>query len=380
MKPGTLFFMAVILVSSNTYSKTIKLRNTQTGQTMSVFCFNANSKQCQYKLEEAKSRLREGSNQEATRLTGARVEDSLNQTGEYICNNAAALRDTVSKGALSARDALSRGAESTGDAVARGFESTRDAVARRADSTRDAVARGVETASENFSAGADTASGALSRGANNTRDALARAADNTKNAVSNGVDQLKGKTYRVRIPGHEQSMTFHCFGGLESNECKQDQEETVVAIKQGSEFSSLEDYRLSPLYKAGDAIADAAVVVGDNVNNALNFLDHKSCKAKLERHARDFDESYSLNGSELTSYEVKMDYVLEKLTEEGRQDDCQEHYDNAVLGYQLDWVTRGRVSQVRTHIFDGVGRLANGNMGYWKNEERPSNNSNAAQR
>jgi hypothetical protein len=369
MKPGTLFFMAVILVSSNTYSKTIKLRNTQTGQTMSVFCFNANSKQCQYKLEEAKSRLQEGTNQEASTLTGARVEDSVNQSATYIGDNAAALRDAVS-----------RGAESTGDAVARGLVSTRDAVARGAESTRDAVSRGAETAGNNLSAGADSASDLLSRGANNTRDALANAADRTKNAVSNGIDQLKGKTYRVRIPGHEQSMTFHCFGGLESKECKQDQEETVAAIKQGSESSSLEDYRMSPLYKAGDAITGAAVVVGDNVNNALNFLDHKSCKAKLERHARDFDESYSLNGSELTSYEVKMDYVLEKLTEEGRLDDCQEHYDNAVLGYQLDWVTRGRVSQVRTHIFDGVGRLANGNMGYWKNEERPSNNSNAAQR
>ena len=135
MKPGTLFFMAVILVSSNTYSKTIKLRNTQTGQTMSVFCFNANSKQCQYKLEEAKSRLREGTNQEASTLTGARVEDSVNQSATYIGDNAAALRDTVSKGAVSARDAVSRGAESTGDAVARGLESTRGAVARGAEST-----------------------------------------------------------------------------------------------------------------------------------------------------------------------------------------------------------------------------------------------------
>ncbi|MCF8060650.1 MAG: hypothetical protein K9K67_15210 [Bacteriovoracaceae bacterium] len=369
MKAGKLFIMTALVLSSNAYSKTIKLVNTQTGQSMSVFCLNANSTHCRFKLEEAKARLRENTNPDQSSLSGARAQDSINQTKDYISENAAAARDTVV-----------RGAERTSEVVTNGAVTARDTVSDRANSAGTALANGADTAKDAVVRGFNSTRDALARGLDTTRNAISNGAESAGNAVASGVDHLKGQTYRVRVPGQDHSMTFHCFGGLESNECKKDKEQTVEAIKKGSTASTLEDYRLTPLYNAGNAIADTAEVVGDNVKNALNFLDHKSCKAKLERHAKDFDESYNISGTTLTSYEVKMDYIEEKLVEEGRMEDCREHFENAVLGYQLNWIAKGEVSQERTHIFDGLGRLANGKMGYWKNEERPTDAPSAAQR
>jgi hypothetical protein len=198
-----------------------------------------------------------------------------------------------------------------------------------------------------------------------TGEAIRNASNATVKVVRGAVDKVNGQAYRVKLPGHDHEMVYHCFGGQESKECKSELEEVVAAIKSGTDKETLEAYRLRHV--------SAGV---ERIKTGISWAGHKSCKDKLARHARDFDSSYEnkfLTGQhkELVSYMEKMEYIRVKLVEEKRFEDCKEHFISASLGYQLEWAAGGELVQKDTHIFDGVG-FHKGGMGYWKSEQRDS--------
>jgi len=288
---------------------------------------------CQTKIEEAKKRVMAGMNASNETLSGARASDLGNHMKDGAVDTATTVKDrVVATGSL------------IGDSVSNGFDRVKEGFSSAADKTK-----------EGFNAASDSTASTFGK----MRDGVADAAD-----------RATGKTYRLRVPGHDHSMTFHCFGGLESNECLEEKEIVVAAIKGGSDAESLEEFKLSPLYRAKDFVVDTAVAGKDKTVEFIGRLDHLSCRNKIARHARDFDEDYGRTGSQLVSYQEKLEYIEEEMIEEGRMEECQSHFDNATLGYQLKWVSGGEVVREKTHIFDGLGRLADGDIGYWKNEER----------
>lgn len=334
MNVSRYLMMISIALSTSAVAKTFKVTNPTSGQTIKVHCFNPNSTQCKYKIEEAKERVLKGTNQGVSSLSAARAQDTARATGD-------AISDTVSTGVERTQAGLAIAREKTVE----GFNSAR---------TR--TMSGVNTATER--------TGEFLR--------------NTGERVRSGVEAAKGKTYRVKVPGYEHSMTFHCFGGLESKECQEEKNVVVAAIKGGTDAKTLEEFRHRPLYRAKDFVVDSAITAKDKTVEFVSRLDHISCRDKLARHAKDFDNDYAQKGNQLVSYQEKLNYIEEKLKEEGRMNDCQSHFDNAVLGYQLKWVGGGELAQEKTHIFDGLGRLADGGVGYWKNEERGDYSSGAS--
>ncbi len=122
--------------------------------------------------------------------------------------------------------------------------------------------------------------------------------------------------------------------------------------------------------KAKDAVVNTGQGIGQKIGDFVSEEKHKYCKRKLERHAKDFDQQYEATETQLVSFQEKLNYIEKSLVEEGKFETCQDHFEQAVLGYQLKWVQRGEVAQEKTHIFDGLGRLADGEVGYWKNEDR----------
>lgn len=330
-------FAVISLISSYSVSaKVFRLKNSETGQVMEVSCLFPSSVQCQTKLEEAKKRLIQQTNPNRTSLSGARAED----TAKGISDSAVALGNNVRDGAVGLGNTI------------------RDGASNVAEGGMDLASRAGDKISETYQ----------------------RASE----GVGNAIESAKGKTYRLKVPGIEHTMTFHCHGGLESKECLRDKTEAEIAIRSGSTAATLQDHKLRHLNRAGEVVRDVAEETATRVGDGLDRLGHNSCKAKLERHARDFDNSYrdkfvSGEQTELVSYVEKMDYIKERLVSEGRYEDCQIHFENAELGYQLEWVAGRRLERRDTNIFDGLGRHKEG-MGYWTNEERRPEHSGSVTR
>lgn len=337
-----LTLMTLALVSFSVQAKTFRFQNSQTGQVMSVHCFFPNSVQCQNKIEEVKQRLRNSTNPDQTTLSGARAADAAGNVRDGAVQMGTSLRD----GAVDAGTTVRDGAVDAGRTVRDGAVEAGQAVG----DFGSRVASGVREQ-------ADHAGNVLANGANAAREAVV------------------GRTYRVRVPGIEHSMTFHCRGGLESEECKEEKDMAVVAIRGGSTAESLDEFRQTPAYRAREFASETATTVREGTLNTISRMNHNYCKDKLERHARDFDEEYERTETQLVSYTEKIAYIEEKLREEGKLEECQVHFDHAVLGYQLRWIQRGEIAQEKTHIFDGLGRLGDGGVGYWKNEERQTGSS-----
>jgi hypothetical protein len=342
MKTRNLIIAVAMLGSWSAHSKVFNFKNSQTGQTMSVSCLFPSSLQCQKKIEEVKERLRNSTNPNSTTLTSARAADAANE----VRDDASQLRDSVSSG-------ISRGIESASNAGTR----VRNSASEVGSQISDSVSSGV--------------------------DSTLQFGRNVRDTVADSVDEARGQRYRVQIPGIEHTMTFHCHGGLESEECKSEKAEVAQAIRDGSVEETLAAHKMRPARDVAASVADTtsevALSVGRTVSNGVGRLNHGFCKRKLERFAGEFDDSYRVSGRELVSYEVKMEFIKEKLEEGNNFDACEEQYNTAVLGYQLKWAAGGSTDLERTHIFDGLGRFANGDMGYWKNEER-AQAPNSAQR
>lgn len=339
----SMLFLA--MVSFSVEAKTFRFTNKETGQSMTVHCFFPQSVQCQQKKDEVIKRLTQGTNPQSSTLTGARASDF----GSNVKNSALSTGSSIKDGAVNVAGDVKDGAVNMAGDVK--------------DGAVDLGVKAVDGAVGLGSAIGNTAS---------------RAFDSVRDGASQAAAAIGGKTYRVKVPGYEHSMTFHCRGGLESKECQEEKNIVVAAIKGGSEAKTLEEFRLSPLYRAKDAVVGATERVVDGTKSVISRESHNYCKRKLERHAKDFDEKYERTETQLVSYEEKLLYIEDKLVEEGKMEACQEHFDNAVLGYQLKWIQRGEVAQEKTHIFDGLGRLADGGVGYWKQEERRGYSSSAS--
>lgn len=314
MKTVNAVLLGTILFSANAYSKTFTFRNAQTNQVMSVYCFNPQSIQCQTKKEEVRQRLIQNTNPNQTSLSGARAEDTRLKITRDFTNAGKRVQQGASDAAKATRDTVSDTATRVADATSNTFNRVKAG-------TVDAIDRLRQGASQSFD-----------RLRVGTRNTLEEAKEGTANTIDNVKDGASDVSDRV---------------------------------------ASSVDKGMQPVRRAGDALLDAAHSATGTLQNGLNRMSANSCKRKLERHARDFKNKYERTGEQsLVSYEDKMIYIREKLIEEGRLDDCSTHFEHAVLGYQLEWISGKGLVASDTHIFDGHGRTPSGQVGYWKNEQR----------
>ncbi|MAF77584.1 MAG: hypothetical protein CME60_05425 [Halobacteriovoraceae bacterium] len=388
-----------LIFSTQVYSKTFNVINQQTNQTIQVSCMFPNTIQCKNKIEEAKQRVMNQTNPGARTLSEARMQDNARAVSDNVQAGYNSARERVNEGAQAVRETTEAGLQVAGervrqgaDAVGAGYEAAREGVVNGATAVRDRAQSGYETVRDGVVDGATAVRERTREGYENVRDGVANGAaavsdraqrgyESVRDGASQLASDVRGKTYRVSLPGHEHSMTFHCHGGLESPECQDEQAQVVAAIKSGTEAKTLQEYKMQPVTEVAGQVAQTATEVaqaaaatardmGRATSNFISEQNHAYCARKLERHARDFDRQYSDSGQQhLVSYKDKMDYIREKLEDEGKFSTCEVHFENAVLGHQLKFVS-GQVIREDTHIFDGLGRLHNGTTGYWKNEDR----------
>jgi len=353
MKASKLIIALAIFGSWSVHSKTFKFTNPETAQSMSVFCFNPSSLQCQKKKEEVRQRLLSNSNPASATLSAARASDSYNHVKTSVSDDASQAREGITDTATKGSDAVIGFGKKVIDTVSEkagdGIAATRALGSRVSDSVKDSASQGAAATRDMGSRASDSVSSGLSQGVDATRGFGSRVSESVSGGVSQGVEATKGFGARV-----SESVSGGVSRGVEAT--------------QG----------------VGGAVAEKATgatrSVGSRIQNGITRMNHGFCQRKLARHAKEFDNSYRISGRELISFEVKMDHIKEELESAGELERCQEHYDNALLGYQLKWAAGGETDSERTHIFDGLGRLADGKVGYWTNEERSASQSSATQR
>lgn len=311
----------------NASNNTWVYRNTRTGRVMTTACMFRNGKTCLAKRQRVVNLLFNDRNSGASNLfqadmqdAGRQVQSDFREAGRQIQSDARAV----------GRD-VSRGAEAVGRGVARG-----------ADAVDRTIRKGIE----------------------NTQEALTV------------------RQFTVKANGIDHTMTFKCMGQHEggarfsTKECQEEYAETLEAIKSGSTADTLAEHRIQ-----SDPIARTVASGVGAVKEEVQRWGHNSCRQKLERHARDFDQDYADQGLQhLVSYEDKMSYIQEQLIAEtapnGRTyyEVCHDHFKNAVFGMQLTWIGGEESYRAEeTSIFNGLGRLASGDVGKFNSERRVGN-------
>jgi len=357
-----------IFITGSLQAKVFNVTNQQTNQTIKVSCVFPNSIQCQRNLEEAKYRVKNQTNPGATTLTDARMQD-----------NSAAISNSISNGYNNTRDAVQAGAQRTqeqlrvvGGNVSQGVQAASERVSSDAAALRDSAQAGAAAVGSRIQSGAAAVGNSIQSGASALGDRAQAAAQTVSEGAQQVAQDVRGKTYRVSIPGIDHSMTFHCHGGMESEECQKEKDEVVEAIKSGSTSPTLAQHNLRPVTNAVAAVVDTAESTGRSAASFLSRQNHAYCNRKLIEHAKEFDQHYNDSGQQhLVSYTEKMDFIKDKLIADNKFNTCEEHFENALLGHQLK-VVSGQVVRENTHIFDGLGRLPDGGSGYWKSEQRNS--------
>ncbi len=394
MKKNLVLCLGVTLFSTiSTQAKTFKVTNPSTGQTLEVSCIFPSSVECKQKIEEAKQRVMKGLNPSATTLSGARWQDRANGTKAAVASGYESTRDTIKSGAQASGEYITDKAQTVGGQIRGGLEATGGFIGDKAQAAGNSIRSGAQATGEFIGDKAQAAGSAIRGGAEATgnfirdgydasketlsgaagavRDGASSAYRKGSEVASSAAEALQGKTYKMSIPGIEHSMSFYCRGGLESDECKKDQKEAEAAIRSGSTLKTLTEYRVAQgAQRTGEAVANGAHRAVRSTANFLDRMSIKTCQQKLKRYAKEFDEQYSNSGQEhLVSYKDKMSFIKQKLIEENYFESCESSFENAVLGNQLK-IASGKVETENTHIFDGLGRLPNGGVGYWKNEDR----------
>lgn len=308
--------------SNNTWVYT----NTKTGQSMSTGCVFKNGKKCREKRQKVVHLVFHGKNQGANNLTEAGLQDA----GRQVKSDFQAAGRQLQSDARAVGQAAQTAAVATDKAIKDGVASTTKFVADTVDSTREA---------------------------------------------------LKTRKFIAKARGIDHSMSFECIGQYSgggkftTKECQNDYAEAMAAIKSGSKAKSLAEHRIQ-----SDPVARTVAAGINGIKSGVTRLGHNTCRQKLERHARDFDQDYANQGLQhLVSYEDKMSYIKTELENETAADGknyfhhCQEHFKNAVFGMQLTWVGgQDPFKAEQTSMFNGLGRLSNGKVAKF-NSERKSN-------
>jgi len=352
MKVKIISILFLALSYCSTYASTFK--NPLTGQTMSVSCALLTKEQCKANEAEAYYRVQNNTNPGEKTLLGARIQDK--------------------KKALDSK-------------TRNGIANARAKAVQSLNNTRESAARAANKAKEAAKATAQNAADRTRNAATSARESATQFGRGIRSQAAEEFDKINGRRIRVQLPltySNRNTMTLWC---LTDEECEAEKKEAAQALMNGATESSLGAYRLRHARAAAGTAGEAAQVaaggalllgetIGRGLQKAQGAADHYTCKNKVERHARDFDYNF-IEYSELSyiSYTAKIDYINEKLTEEGYLEACAAHLEAAELSYQLEWVSGGIIKK-ETSIFDGLRRSEEG-VQYWEEprESRPSNSS-----